>query len=114
MSTTTTSAQPPSSWYPNLSGLNLPRALTNGMQQAFSLLYSLRDSMTQAQQTTNRFVQYGTEKERTQTDAQSAPDGALWFDTDADGAGVYRVFQARLNPDTTTRQWVRVIVSVGP
>lgn len=32
-------------WFPNLSGLNLPRALTNAIQQAYLLIYSLRDAI---------------------------------------------------------------------
>jgi len=32
-------------WYPQLDGLNLPGPLTNAMQQVYSLVYSLRDSI---------------------------------------------------------------------
>src|SRR6516164_7818444 len=32
-------------WYPQLDGLNLPRPLTDAIQQIYSLVYSLRDTI---------------------------------------------------------------------
>ena len=97
----TTPSQPASGWYPSLDGLNLPRALTNGVQQGFSLIYSLRDTVNQLQTTVSRMVQYGTHSDRTQTKAQATPDGALWFETDR--ATVF--YQARFNINSSVREW---------
>jgi hypothetical protein len=77
-----TPSQPPASWQPNLTGLDLPRPLTQAIQQSFSLVYSLRDTSSQTQTNLNNMIQYGTHLARTETSAQSVPDGALWFETD--------------------------------
>jgi hypothetical protein len=96
------SSQPAAGWYPQLDGLNLPRALTNGVQQGFSLIYSLRDATSQLQTAVARTIQYGTRQARTQTNPQAVPDGALWFETDR--MSVF--YQSRLAANSTTRSWV--------
>jgi len=107
------SSQPPSSWFPNLKGSGLPRTAINGLQQSFSLIYSLRDTLAQLETTVRNLVQYGTNQERTQVNgglsAQAVPDGALYFETDTG-----QVFQSRLNPNSTTRDWFLVINGVVP
>src|SRR5215475_9709154 len=105
MSTDSTTPRAASGWYPPLNNLGLPRALTNGIQQGFSLTYSLRDTVTQlqtqVQSIQNKMVQYGTNKQRTQ-DPNSAglvPDGALFFETDTGD-----VYQSRQPPQTGSAQ----------
>lgn len=94
-------SQPAGGWFPNLQGLGLPRAVTNGLQQGFSLIYSLRDAVNQQQATVTAMVQYGSHQNRLQTNAQALPDGAVWFETDR--ATVF--YQARLSPASSSRQW---------
>ena len=94
-------SRPAAGWYPKLENQGLPRALTNGMQQSFSLVYSLRDTVDQLQQTFTRLVQYGTHLNRGLTQAQSVPDAAFWFETDRETV----FYQARLAPPSTTRDW---------
>lgn len=38
-------------WLPNLTGLDLPRPLTNGINQAYLLIYSLRDELARLKST---------------------------------------------------------------
>lgn len=93
-------SQPAAAWFPSLSSSGLPRAAVNGMTQSFSLIYSLRDTVAQLQATLNSLVQYGTANDRKQINAQAVPDGALFFETDTGSR-----YQARLNPNSTTRDW---------
>ncbi|HEY6369855.1 MAG TPA: hypothetical protein VIX37_04705 [Candidatus Sulfotelmatobacter sp.] len=74
--------QPASGWFPLLKGTNLPRAAVNAVQQGFSLLYSLRDTVNQQASTLSKMIQFGTHNERINTRAQSMPDGMLWFESD--------------------------------
>lgn len=101
-------SQPASGWFPSLRGSNLPAAAQNGIQQGFTLLYSLRDTVNQLQATVKNMVQYGTAQQRSQVSAQAMPDGALFFETDTGG-----VYQARLKPNSTTRDWVLAINGVA-
>lgn len=99
---------PAASWYPNLTGLQLPKPLTDGVMQAYSILYSLRDTLLQLQSTVARTVQYGTDAQRSQSNPQAVPDGALFYETDTD-----ELYQSRLAAQQTTRQWVEVPGSSG-
>lgn len=94
-------SKPAASWFPNLKGTNLPHAAANGIQQGFSLLYSLRDTANQTQTDLNNMSQYGTWQERTQVNADGMPNGALWYHTDFLGA----VYQVRLDPKSNSLQW---------
>jgi hypothetical protein len=98
-----TPSQPASSWFPNLANLGLPRALTSGVQQSFSLVYSLRDQVNALQATVEKLLQYGTNHDRLQVNAQAMPDGALYFETDTK-----TIWQARMNPKSNSREWVAV------
>lgn len=102
-----TPAQPAQGWYPNLAGSNLTLNVQNSITQSYSLLYSLRDTVTSLQNTVAKMIQYGTSQRLAQVNAQAMPDGALWFETDTG-----KVYQAQLNPNTTTRDWVLVINGV--
>lgn len=93
--------QPATGWFPKLKGTNLPREVVNGMQQSFSLTYSLRDTVNQQSDTIQKLLQYDTHRNRKQTRAQSMPDCMLWFESDRQTA----FYQARLQPDSTTRDW---------
>ena len=101
-------SQPAAGWYPNLTGLQLPKALTDAVTQAYTLLYSLRDATNQLQTTVSQTVQYGTEQQRSQSNPQASPDGALFFTTD--DASLY---QARLAAQQTTRRWTAIESSGG-
>ena len=94
-------AQPATGWFPALKGTNLPRAAVNGIQQGFTLIYSLRDTVAQLKATVSKLTQYGTHLSRTQTKAQAMPDAAFWFETDSATA----FYQARFDPKQTTRNW---------
>ena len=87
-------------WFPSLDGLNLPRNVVNGIRQSFTLLYSLRDTVAQHQNATAKMMQYGSKLDRQNTNAQSVPDGSLWFETDTK-----QIYQARMDPKSTSRQW---------
>lgn len=95
------SSKPAANWTPNLKGTDLPRAASNGIQQGFTLLYSLRDTVNQTQIDLYNMVQYGTWQERTQTSPSGLPNGALWCHTDFLNA----VYQARVDPKSNTLQW---------
>ena len=104
MSTPTTpgvGSTPPASWVPNLAGLGLPKALVVSVQQGIVNTNSVRDAVTQHQQTTKHMLQYGTRMERTQANPQAVQDGSLWFETD-NGTIFY---QSRLNSNQTTNSW---------
>lgn len=94
-------SQPATGWYPNLRGTGAPAALQNGMQQSFSLLYSLRDTVNQQAQTIAKVIQYDTHLSRLNTTAQAMPDCGLWFESDRNTA----FYMARLAPQQTTRAW---------
>jgi len=96
-------SQPASGWYPPLNNLGLPTQLTNSIQQSFTLIYSLRDTVNQLQATVSKLVQYGTSQERQQTNAQAMPDAALWFETDT-----AKIYQARFNATSNVREWTAV------
>jgi len=103
-------SQPASGWFPNLEGLNLPRALTNGLQQGFSLIYSLRDAVNQLEATVQAMIQYGTSGQRGKVNAQAVPNGALYLETDTG-----KIYQSRLSSNSTTRTWILVVNGVpGP
>lgn len=97
------SAQPASGYIPDLSSLKLPVQLTSSITQVYQLLYSLRDTVAQLQAVVNRVVQYGTSSQRAQTNPQAVPDGALWVETDTGS-----IYQSRLAPQQTTRQWFKI------
>jgi hypothetical protein len=101
-------SQPASGWYPQLDGYGLPRPLTQAMQQIYSLVYSLRDTVNQGSTTTAKIAQYGTNKERTNVNPQAVPDGSLWLETDTGD-----VYQSRLGAKQTTRIWVLVAHGVA-
>ena len=101
-------SQPASGWFPSLRGSNLPQAAVNGIQQGFSLVYSLRDTVNQLQVTVKNMVQYGKASERSQVNPQAVPDGALFLETDTRA-----VYHARLKTNSTTRDWVLVINGVA-
>ena len=96
-------SQPASGWYPPLNNLGLPTQLTNGIQQGFTLIYSLRDTVNQLQATVSKLVQYGSSQNRQNTNAQAMPDAALWFETDTG-----KIYQARLNSTSNLREWIAV------
>ena len=98
---TPTPSQPATGWYPNLSGQGLPKALTNGLQQGFTLIYSLRDSVNQQGSMISKLLQYGKHLDRINTQAQAMPSGTLWFESDRQTA----FYQARLAPQQTTLAW---------
>lgn len=109
MSTPTTPgvfATPAAGWYPNLSAKSSTKDLADAITQGYQLLYSLRDALSQQQQLLARTVQYGTSQQRAQTNAQAVGNGALFFETD-DGA----LYQSRLAPQQTTRQWSEIAIS---
>jgi hypothetical protein len=104
MSTTPTPGprvQPATGWFPSLKGTNLPRAAVNGIQQGFTLIYSLRDTVNQQADTIGKLIQFGTHKDRTTTQAQAMPQGMLWFESDR----ITVFYQTRLNPPATTMDW---------
>lgn len=106
MSTPTTPgifAAPASGKYPNLTGLGLPKPLTDAVRDAYTLLYSLRDALSQQSQTVTRTIQYGTHLQRAQVNPQAVPDGSLFFETDDGDA-----YQSRLASQQTTREWVEL------
>lgn len=84
----------------------MPQAAVNGINQAFTLLYSLRDTLTQHQATTLKMLQYGTDQDRKNTKASTLADGSLWVDTDAAHAG--KIFQVRYKPTTNDLEWIAV------
>lgn len=94
-------SQPASGWYPNLRGTDVPASVQNGMQQSFSLLYSLRDTVNQQAATIGNLVQYNTHRNRVNTTAQSMPDCSLWFESDRNTA----FYMSRIAPPQTTRAW---------
>lgn len=89
-------------WFPQLDGLGLPRALTNGMGQAYSLIYSYRNQTDTTLTILARFVEYGLHRDRLNMATAGVPNGALWFETDR--ATVF--YQARLLPEGPPAQWV--------
>jgi hypothetical protein len=93
----------PGAWFPSLKGTDLPTAAINGIEQGFTLLYALRDSVTQLQQSTAKLVQYGTKQDRQQANAQALADGALWVETDT-----HLIYQVRMDPKSTSKQWTAV------
>lgn len=104
MSTTPTPGprvQPATGWFPSLKGSNLPRAAVNGIQQGFSLIYSLRDTVNQQASTVSNLIQFDTHKDRIETRAQSMPGGMIWLESDRNTA----FYQTRLAPNSTTRDW---------
>jgi hypothetical protein len=102
------SASPASGFYPDLSGLKLPPQLVSSITQGYQLIYSLRDVVGQNQQAASRLTEYGTSAQRQQTNPQAVPDGALWFETNT---GL--VYQSRLDPQQTTRQWYQIPAGGG-
>lgn len=102
------SATPATGTVPNLTGLQLPKPLTDAVSQSFTLTYSLRDSQAQLQQVVARMVQYGTKSVRQATNPQAVPDGALFFETDTQ-----KSYQARLASRQTTRLWYELVGGVG-
>lgn len=94
-------SKPAASWTPNLKGSNLPRAATNGIQQGFSLIYSLRDTANQTLTDLANMVEYGTWLDLIQTSPQGMPNGALWFVTDRRDI----VYQVRIDRKSTAPQW---------
>ena len=101
MSTPAPPSQPATGWYPNLRGTNLPAAAVNGINQGFSLIYSLRDTVNQQATTIGNLIRYDTHVNRLNTQAQSMPDCMLWFESDR--ATVF--YQSRTAPQQTTRGW---------
>lgn len=104
MSTTPTPGprvQPATGWFPSLKGTNLPRQAINGIQQGFSLVYSLRDTVNQQADTVGRLLQFGTHQDRVNTRAQSMPQSMLWFESDR----LTVFYQTRLAPPSTTMDW---------
>lgn len=104
MSTTPTPSpqiQPASGWYPNLRNSGLSNTAQNGIQQSFSLIYSLRDTVNQQNDTIGKLVQFGTHKDRVSTRAQSMPQNMLWFESDR----LTVIYQTRLAPPATTMDW---------
>lgn len=98
------SSQATASWYPQLTGLNLPRELTNGVGQVFALVYSLRDTVQQLSAAVGLLVEYGTHRDRVNTlPAASVPKAALYFETDRGNV----IYQARL-PEGGVAQWFYV------
>lgn len=100
-------------WRPQLDGLGLPRALTNGISQAFALIYSYRDQTENnlAALTNNlaNLIRYGTHADRLNTPPASVPNGALWFETDQGNV----LYQVRIPPPTAAGNlpqpsWVRL------
>ena len=98
--------QPAAGWYPNLDGSGLPRAAVNGINQIYTLLYSLRDTLSQHQATTSRMLQYGTGRDRMNVKASTLADGSLWVETDSTPPG--KVYQVRYKPTTNDLEWVAV------
>lgn len=94
-------SQPASGWFPNLSGQGLPKALTNGLQQGFMLIYSLRDAVNQLKNTLDQLIQFGSHLDRTTTQPEAMPAGMLWFESDRQTV----FYQTRLAPQQTTRDW---------
>lgn len=99
---------PAAGYTPNLTGASTPAAFAKAITDAYGIVYSLRDSLNQLQQTVARTVQYGTSQQFAQSNAQAVPNGALWFDTD-DGNS----YQARLAPQQTTRAWAELVSAGG-
>lgn len=97
------SAAPASGHIPDLSGLKLPTQLTSSVTQTYQLLFSLRDTVNQNQLFASRITEYGTSAQRQQTNPQAVPDAGLWVETDTGN-----VYQARLAPQQTTRQWYQL------
>jgi len=93
--------QPATGWYPNLNGTGLPRAAVNGIQQSFTMLYALRDTVNQQKNTLDKSVQYDNHLNRLQTNAEAMPDCALWFESDRRTV----FYQTRLKMESTTREW---------
>jgi hypothetical protein len=91
-------------WQPQLVGLGLPPALTNGIQQAYSLIYSLRDAISQ-QGGLADLVEYGTHKERTRTPPTSVPSGTFYSEIDRGNV----IYQARIPPGIDQPAWVYII-----
>jgi hypothetical protein len=91
-------------WQPQFTGLGLPPALTNSVQQAFSLIYSLRDAVSQ-QGGLADLVDYGTHAERTATAPASVPNGTFWSETDRGNV----IYQARVPPAVQNAAWVYII-----
>ena len=104
-------SQPATGWYPQLSGLNLNPALTNGITQSYSLIYSLRDAVSQLQATVNilatQLVQYGKDTARAHDNPQSVPNGALWFEINTGN-----VYQSRISQATGKTSWVQVLAGI--
>jgi len=105
-------AQPATGWYPQLSGLQLPQQLTNGMTQSFSLIYSLRDSQNLMQSTLQsvikQLIQYGSHDALLQINPNSVPDGALFFERETGD-----VYQARFNATATSRDWIHILAGIA-
>lgn len=99
---------PAAGYTPNLTGASTPAAFAKAITDAYGIVYSLRDSLNQLQQSLGRTVQYGTSQQFAQSNAQAVPNGALWFDTD-DGNS----YQARLAPQQTTRAWTELVSAGG-
>lgn len=101
-------AQPPATNYP--SGLEsarmqkngaLPRQLTDAVQQAFQVTYSVRDQTTANADAINHMNMYGTMQQRLDTAPTAVPDGALWYVTDYPNA----VYQNRMDPKINQLAW---------
>ena len=95
------STQPAAGWFPSLNSSGLPRAAVNGIQQGFSLIYSLRDTVNQQADTVANLIQFDTHLDRIKTNAQAMPESMLWFESDRNTV----FYQTRLAPNSTTRDW---------
>lgn len=101
-------SNPAAGWYPNLTANSNVATVGQSVNQLYTLVYSLRDTLNQVQRTVGMMNQYGTDNQRQQFNPQVAPDGALWFDTDTGDS-----YQARLATQQTTRQWFELTSAGG-
>jgi len=89
-------------WFPNFNGLNVPRQVSHGISQAYSLVYSLRDTVSQLSNKVAKLASNGTHLERLQTDtANGFPEGSLYFEIDRTGI----IYQARMSDMSSNLQW---------
>ena len=94
-------SQPAAGWYPSLAGSGLSQAAIYGITQSFSLIYSLRDAVSQLQSSQTQQLQYSTHLNRKQSNAQAMPAGMLWFESDRSTV----FYQTRLPSSATTQDW---------
>lgn len=97
----TVTSQPAAGWYPSLQGTNLPQAAITGIVQSFNMIYSLRDVVSQLQNSQTQQLKYDTHLTRKQANAQAVPAGMLWFESDR--ATVF--YQTRMPSSSTTQDW---------